>query len=223
MTAKTSPLATESCKSSQRVCKAVTRAATSSDVWGARSSHHRTANEHRRRADAARTGQDGSQRSADRPRRPQHLDHCQLGCASRPGDARRARASRYCPVSIEGRWPQSRDGSRSCDRQHCAVLRPTSFAGVLDASGGRGGPDRCGDRARQSGWATMRVRFDRLPSVRNLARASSSVNAGMMRRPHPGFQLTGRGAWCLAVSCSESITRRISLKLRPVSVGRITA
>src|SRR6266705_1060478 len=36
----------------------------------------------------------------------------------------------------------------------------------------------------------------------------------------PFFQFTGVATLCFAVSCMESITRRISSKLRPVVIGR---
>ena len=35
----------------------------------------------------------------------------------------------------------------------------------------------------------------------------------------PGCQFTGVATLCLAVSCSESITRSTSSKLRPVVIG----
>src|SRR5262249_54043545 len=35
----------------------------------------------------------------------------------------------------------------------------------------------------------------------------------------PGFQLAGVETWCLGVSWSESSTRRISSKVRPVLIG----
>src|SRR5215472_17875617 len=38
----------------------------------------------------------------------------------------------------------------------------------------------------------------------------------------PGFQLAGVETWCLAVSWSESSTRRISSKLRPVLIGSMS-
>jgi len=55
----------------------------------------------------------------------------------------------------------------------------------------------------------------------NFAFASSSLTAGTMMTSSPCFQLTGVATRCLSVSCSESITRRISSKLRPVVCGYV--
>src|SRR5215471_18327372 len=49
--------------------------------------------------------------------------------------------------------------------------------------------------------------------------ASSSDTAGTMITSSPRFQFTGVATWCLAVSCTESITRSTSSKLRPVVIG----
>ena len=49
--------------------------------------------------------------------------------------------------------------------------------------------------------------------------ASSSETAGMMITSSPLFQFTGVDTLCFAVSWSESMTRRISSKLRPVLCG----
>jgi len=48
--------------------------------------------------------------------------------------------------------------------------------------------------------------------------ASSDTEVGMMTSS-PGFQLTGVATFSRAVSCSESSTRTISSKLRPVLIG----
>ena len=45
------------------------------------------------------------------------------------------------------------------------------------------------------------------------------LTAAVMITSSPGFQLTGVANRCLAVSCSESITRSTSSKLRPVVIG----
>jgi len=49
--------------------------------------------------------------------------------------------------------------------------------------------------------------------------ASSSDSDGTMITSPPCFQFTGVATLCLSVSCSESMTRRISSKLRPVDAG----
>jgi hypothetical protein len=53
----------------------------------------------------------------------------------------------------------------------------------------------------------------------NFSAAWSSGIAGEMMTSSPAFQLTGVATECFAVSCSESMTRRISSKLRPVDAG----
>ena len=53
----------------------------------------------------------------------------------------------------------------------------------------------------------------------NSSLASSLETAGTMITSSPSFQLAGVATLLLAVSCSESITRRISSKLRPVDAG----
>src|SRR5258706_2383281 len=49
--------------------------------------------------------------------------------------------------------------------------------------------------------------------------ASSSETEPAMMTSSPGFQLTGVATLCVAVSCSESITRSTSSKFRPVVIG----
>src|SRR6266851_1301477 len=49
--------------------------------------------------------------------------------------------------------------------------------------------------------------------------ASSSLTEPAMITSSPLFQFTGVATLCLAVSCSESITRSTSSKLRPVVIG----
>src|SRR5262249_57674589 len=55
----------------------------------------------------------------------------------------------------------------------------------------------------------------------NLPFASSSLTAGTMMTSSPCFQFTGVATLCLSVSCRESMTRRISSKLRPVVCGYV--
>ena len=45
------------------------------------------------------------------------------------------------------------------------------------------------------------------------------VTEGTMITSSPFFQSAGVATLCLAVSCMESMTRRISSKLRPVVMG----
>src|SRR6266542_6982105 len=49
--------------------------------------------------------------------------------------------------------------------------------------------------------------------------ASSSDTEPAMMTSSPCFQLTGVATLCFAVSCSESMTRSTSSKLRPVVIG----
>ena len=49
--------------------------------------------------------------------------------------------------------------------------------------------------------------------------ASSSETEPAMITSSPCLQFTGVATRCLAVSCIESITRRISSKFRPVVIG----
>src|ERR1700722_1039651 len=53
----------------------------------------------------------------------------------------------------------------------------------------------------------------------NFLAASSLETAAVMITSSPGFQFAGVATECLAVSCSESMMRRISWKLRPVVMG----
>src|SRR6185369_13905832 len=66
-----------------------------------------------------------------------------------------------------------------------------------------------------------RYGFGAFQPAGNLARASSSERAGTMMQSSPSFQLTGVATLYLAVSCSESITRSISSKFRPVLAGYV--
>jgi hypothetical protein len=49
--------------------------------------------------------------------------------------------------------------------------------------------------------------------------SAGSWIAGMITTSSPSFQFAGVATLKLSVSCSESITRRISSKLRPVLAG----
>ena len=49
--------------------------------------------------------------------------------------------------------------------------------------------------------------------------ASSVGMEGTTTQSSPSFQFTGVATWWWSVSCSESMTRRISSKLRPVLAG----
>ena len=63
------------------------------------------------------------------------------------------------------------------------------------------------------------VRAGLLPAVRVVSLASSLETEPAMITSSPCFQFTGVATLCLAVSCSESITRSTSSKLRPVVIG----
>src|SRR3954465_10805196 len=52
--------------------------------------------------------------------------------------------------------------------------------------------------------------------------ASASETEPAMMPSSPFFQFTGVATLCLAVSCIESRTRRISSKLRPVVIGYVS-
>src|SRR5882672_8398226 len=54
-----------------------------------------------------------------------------------------------------------------------------------------------------------------------LALASSSLTAGTIMQSPPSFQFAGVATLCAAVNWIESITRRISSKLRPVVIGYV--
>src|SRR6266852_5976087 len=66
---------------------------------------------------------------------------------------------------------------------------------------------------------TRRYGFKVFQPPGNFAFAASSDNDGTMITSSPSFQLTGVAPLYPAVNCSESITRRISSKLRPVEAG----
>ena len=86
--------------------------------------------------------------------------------------------------------PRPLHGARSLDRGKCRRLRL---------------------RLRHDADVGLR----RLPAVRIVFLASSSETEPAMMTSSPCFQFTGVATLCLAVSCSESITRRTSSKLRP--------
>src|SRR5690348_7700823 len=70
------------------------------------------------------------------------------------------------------------------------------------------------------GCGTMR-RYGRgaFQPAGNCFLASSSDTEPEITTSSPCFQFTGVATLCLAVSCSESITRSTSSKLRPVVIG----
>ena len=55
----------------------------------------------------------------------------------------------------------------------------------------------------------------------NFSFAASSESDGTMITSSPSFQFTGVATLYFAVNCNESITRRISSKLRPVLAGYV--
>src|SRR5262249_16387277 len=65
----------------------------------------------------------------------------------------------------------------------------------------------------------LRYGFNVFQPPGNFSLAASSERAGTMMQSSPCFQLTGVATLYLAVSWIESITRRISSKLRPVLAG----
>src|SRR5882762_48267 len=67
-----------------------------------------------------------------------------------------------------------------------------------------------------------RYGFGAFQPAGNFVFASSSDIDGTMITSSPSFQLTGVATLYLAVNCSESITRRISSKLRPVLAGYVS-
>src|ERR1041384_2116203 len=66
-----------------------------------------------------------------------------------------------------------------------------------------------------------RYGFGALQPAGNFSFAASSDTELTMITSSPSFQLTGVATLYFAVSCSESITRRISSKLRPVLAGYV--
>src|SRR5262245_56438968 len=66
-----------------------------------------------------------------------------------------------------------------------------------------------------------RYGFGALQPAGNFSFAASSDTELTMITSSPSFQLTGVATLYCAVSCSESITRRISSKLRPVLAGYV--
>src|SRR5579875_4108395 len=75
----------------------------------------------------------------------------------------------------------------------------------------RGGPGRTG--TAQLGWGTIRMYGLGASNSPKRFRASSSETDPATMTFSPGFQLTGVETGCLALSCSESTTRRTSSKL----------
>src|SRR6478672_3225644 len=67
----------------------------------------------------------------------------------------------------------------------------------------------------------LRYGFIVLKPAGNFTLASSSEIEGTMMQSSPLFQFTGVATLYFDVSCSESITRKISSKLRPVLAGYV--
>src|SRR5215210_1827137 len=65
----------------------------------------------------------------------------------------------------------------------------------------------------------LRYGFGALQPLGNFSFAASSDNDGTMITSSPSFQLTGVATLYFEVNWSESITRKISSKLRPVLAG----
>src|SRR4051812_6781383 len=73
---------------------------------------------------------------------------------------------------------------------------------------------------RYFGCGTIRIYgFGDFQPCGKIVLASSSLTEPAMMTSSPDFQSAGVATRCLAVSCSESITRNISWKLRPVVIG----
>ena len=64
-----------------------------------------------------------------------------------------------------------------------------------------------------------RYGFGALQPAGNFSFAASSDNDGTMITSSPSFQLTGVATLYFDVNCNESITRKISSKLRPQLAG----
>src|SRR2546423_14825593 len=74
-------------------------------------------------------------------------------------------------------------------------------------------------RERHLGWGTIRMYgFGSFQSPKTFF-ASSLDTEPAITTSSPGFQLTGVATRGFAVSCSESMTRNTSSKLRPVVIG----
>ena len=134
----------------------------------------------------------------------------------------------------EGRYPVRRGLPRRKPRPiHVSGRRPAA-AGGGSAEGARSGGGAGGKRdrrelqrllvarrslARREVAERSDVRLGRLPAVRVRLLASSSDTEPAMITSSPCCQFTGVATLCSAVSCSESITRMTSSKLRPVVIG----
>ena len=90
---------------------------------------------------------------------------------------------------------------------------------------GRGGRATSSSRRSSEAGALLRllddaeVRLGRSQPSGNSSLASSSLTEPTMMTSSPCFQLAGVATLWLAVSCSESMTRSTSSKLRPVVIG----
>src|SRR6516162_3964111 len=81
-------------------------------------------------------------------------------------------------------------------------------------------PTRCSIPQSYFGCGTIRrYGFGVFQPAGYFLSASSLETEPPIMTSSPGFQLAGVETWCLAVSWSESSTRRISSKLRPVLIG----
>ena len=68
-------------------------------------------------------------------------------------------------------------------------------------------------------YGMMHPAHDEVYTVRTVFVIDPSKKIRLMITSWPCFQFAGVATLCFAVSCSESMTRRISSKLRPVVIG----
>ena len=113
-------------------------------------------------------------------------------------------------------------GARAVDVDPDRIVVPISASMIrADPARAPGSARAAGARVGRGSLVGLRrqpqVGLDRLPALGELAPwRPRRTPAGTMMTSSPSFQLAGVATCSSAVSCSESITRRISSKLRPV-------
>ena len=180
----------------------------------------------RRRVDEARAGSPPPRRRSSAT--DDRVGQAVVGLAGR---------SRPRPAAARGAWPTLGAADRAWPAsasvaagwatafglapapRRAAVLSPSAPTGPRCAAGRHSGGREVSGYLLGCG-VDAEVRLHGLEALGNFSLASSSETAGTMMTSSPCFQFAGVATLCLAVSWSESMTRRISSKLRPVR-GRV--
>jgi alkyl hydroperoxide reductase subunit AhpC len=122
------------------------------------------------------------------------------------------------PVDAHLRWAKDIEDTMGAAPNYPMIgdtdLKVAKLYGMLPADAG----DSCEGRTAADN-ATVRNVYVIGPDKKIKLVLSYPMTAGAMITSSPGFQFAGVVSLCFAVSWSESMTRRISSKLRPAVMG----